>query len=256
MIEIGMRSTFFLKLLILLTLTVLSLVGILGCSTVVVEEKKDDIKVRVLRESRIGQKLALSLERKINIVKDPKLDRYFTTLGESLLSVTPELNAFPLQVRVFRQKKTQKLSHYSLPGNRVYLSLDLLKIYEFENEFAAALAIEMGRLMGKVVLGRVDGIPEKEYFNRHGLFEVSLEGETAALQNAIEILYRAGYDPRGMVTLYQKMDQNSGKVLLDKDLIDELIEESRRKVASSSPLRNPIVQSAKFLEIRQRVQGL
>jgi predicted Zn-dependent protease len=253
MVDITMRFKLFdLRLGFLASLGVLV---ISGCSTPPVPPKKNDLE-QVVRQSKLRQKLAHTFEHDFKFIKEPMLERYFRELGDALLKATPELNTFPIQVRVFRQKKSQKWRNYSLPGNRIYLSLDLLRTYEFENEFAAAVALELGHLQGKEILAMQEGISENEYFKRLRLFDSTMEDEVAALRNAIGILYRAGYDSRGIVTLYQKMKENSGKVFLDKGWIGELIEESRRWIATASPLRNPIVQSGKFLDVRQRIRGL
>lgn len=233
----------------------LTLFFLVGCTTVPEVPKKDE-KEQAIAESRISQKLAHNFEKGRIFVKAPLVENYFSNLAQALVLASPALKGPVARVKIFREKSQKHWRNYGLPGNRLYLSLELLRVYEFENEFAAMLALELGHLEGKRVLDPVDGQVKEDVLDRFGISETTLETEVTALRNAIGILYRAGYDSRGLITLYQKMEKNSGKVFLAKAWISQLIEESRRGIAASSPLRNPIVQSLKFVEIHGRIQSL
>ena len=79
------------------------------------------------------------------------------------------------------------------------------------------------------------------------------------MQGAVDILYGAGFDPRGLVTYYQKLESVSDRLssdLEDLDFLREVTEACRHKIAASSPLRNPRKQTVKFKKVRERIREL
>lgn len=247
---------------------------LLGCSTAEEILKKDD-SAQVLLERKVGQEMAQKLESKLKFISSFEVEEYLKSLAESLFSGIPSRKRFSVRIRLIQQKKSEKWAHLSLPGNRIYLSLPLLKTYEYEAEFAAALALEFARI--EVELGKIhpslrvsisqgvgqDGKTEK-IPTREEVDEEDPEAKAEKLRkepfdimrHAVEILYNSGYDARAMVTFYKKLEQNSGKVSVGLDTLRELAEECRRKVSSISPLRNPIKQSMHFLTVRKRIHEL
>lgn len=86
--------------------------------------------------------------------------------------------------------------------------------------------------------------------------DFSLETRTMALESAMEFLYQAGFDPRGMVHLLGKYQENPEKSPYDEFTVKVMMENAWRMIALHAPLRNPIVRSDHFLALFHRIQKL
>jgi hypothetical protein len=73
---------------------------------------------------------------------------------------------------------------------------------------------------------------------------------------AVSLLYRAGYDPRGLVSLWARFRALGLASPYGAELLSRMEEKSREAITLYAPLRNPIVRSDPFLEMRKRVQQL
>ena len=166
-----------------------------------------------------------------------------------------------------------------MPGNRIYFSIELLKHLDYENQVAAALAIELANLRKKFVSQRVDeqilsgmGIQATEseplapiemeeltsvrFFGPAGVFYYLEKDRTAAVEEAVYLLYRAGYDPRGLSSVFELYAENSQFSPIEANTLPRLIEETRRVIAQLSPLLNPVVRTEAFIQIKKRIEKL
>ena len=87
-------------------------------------------------------------------------------------------------------------------------------------------------------------------------FEAPDAAELAALESAVDLLYRARFDPRGLVSLLQRFQKKSGKIPWDAATLRRMVEKTRESISLRSPLINPIVRSDRFLHVRKRIQKL
>src|SRR6185437_1115822 len=97
---------------------------------------------------------------------------------------------------------------YSLPGEKVYFSLGLLQQLHYDNEVAAAIALEFGNLIASNVLHHlqmqqqgvrsfmeVDPLVKLvtpkhvDFYSTDGVFAFDLDEVKAAIKNAIGIMY-------------------------------------------------------------------
>ena len=150
---------------------------------------------------------------------------------------------------------------------------------EFENELAADLAIQLSYLKRKDVLNRLNQdldftkgrhidltrmspdeaqqwVDKVEFLGEDGLFTFSEDEEREALIGAVDILYRAGYDSRGILTLLDRFRENPTHSPYLENKIDRFKQCVRRKIALYTPLLNPIVQTQEFLIARNRMGKL
>jgi len=73
-----------------------------------------------------------------------------------------------------------------------------------------------------------------------------------AIPVAVGLLYRAGYDPRGLVE-YWKRWQTEASQGVPGEAARRLVSETYRAIASYTPLRNPVVRSKEFLKLKQLI---
>ena len=229
-----------------------------------------------LRDQAVGSEIAQQFESRLSFKHSPAVSIYLRKLAATLLESIPELSGSPAGIWMIHSKRG-KWNSYALPGNRIYLPVELLHGLEFENEIAAEIAIQFSHLIEKHALvrflklqdGNPDGLLESsfsespwksstavDYFGLNGVFAFSEEAEISAAKMAIGILYRAGFDPRGLISLFHRFKNNSEHSPYEMSTISKIIEQARCEIALEAPLRNPIVRSQDFIKIQRRIQQL
>jgi hypothetical protein len=178
----------------------------------------------------------------------------------------------PLKVFVVQIKPPyhQKRSSFSLPKNQIYLSKKVLSLTEYDSEIAAELAIQIGHLSKQHVyrhwldyqnLISESGLSTKSetkvpFFGETGFLTFTSEEEAEALLEAVDILYKAGFDPRGLISLLAKFEKHPDLSPYSEEDIPEFLDKIREKIALYVPLRNPIVRTHRFITIQERIQNL
>jgi predicted Zn-dependent protease len=272
----------------ILVVLLISLSSIVGCSTTSEKEVLTEEEV-TRREANINSELVVRFESQIKFQEDKDVAVYLRKIAETLTQASPELVSSPVGVWLI-QSRTKKWESYSLPGNRIYLSGAILKKFEYENEVAALLALQLGHLVHHQVLKKLDELlePKKDiqspidpthkfkkkelkvlssprgqefvrmaqYFGPNGVFAYNEDEHLEAIQGAVEVLYTAGYDARGLISLFELFRKNLKYSPYDSDTLDKMIERARYEVAQFAPLRNPIVRTQSFTSIQKRFQRL
>lgn len=237
---------------------------------------------RIQRDQAVGAGLARQLESQLKIKQDKEVLLYLHDLAAKLSEATPELKSAAVGVLVVADRGA-RWRCYSIPGNRIYLSSGLLRHIEFENELAAVIAMELAHVLKRHVPlrieeGRVSSqasdpadypsieglVPSSrggaansvDFFSPTGVFAFPDEYFLEAADGAVDILYRAGFDPRGLVSLWDIYRSEVAHSPFEDDLLRKLTEKTRTVIAQHSPLRNPIVRSQAFLTIQKRMQRL
>lgn len=253
-------SRVFSKIIITFALAALS-ASVLGSCTVPEEKPALTLEERIRADNQQGEGLSQRFEEKIQIKNETEVTVFLRKIAVKLSQSQLELKAAPVGVFLI-SNPNQRWANYSLPGNRIYISLELLKEIEFENEAAAAIAIELSHIYKRWVLEKVarrnpvgaNGpiVAEKpKFFGSRGLFEYTDAEWEESLSEAVKLMYRAGYDPRGMVTFLKKYEKK-----MDPKKLSRLLETVRSTVVSLAPLRNPVVRTEAFMNLRQRIERL
>lgn len=271
-----------------LLLLQISLLGFLGssCSTAPLPRVISHEEM-IRRDQALGIELAQSFETHLLFKQDTEVSVYIRKVAQSLIDNTPELQGASVGIWLVRElvrDKDKKWSSFGLPGNRIYLPVGLLKRLDYENELAAAIAFQLGHLLEKhlhfKLITQTDssklhaienlddsmdrlwplqdqrGFSNIHYFGPNGVFSYSDEDEAAAAQIAVRILYRAGYDPRGVISLFERYRNNIKQSPYETSTIMKMTEHARQEIAMFAPLRNPIVRSQNFLVLQKRIRKL
>lgn len=231
---------------------------------------------RIQRKSKAGLQMAQQLETQLKFKQDPEVSIYLRNLAQRLAEFVSGIGD---AMGVFIIKDRAKVwENYSLPGNKIYLSLGLLKRIKFENELAALIAIELGHISKGHAFEKlkkkeeprndyeaIEGLlppqpgemPETiEFFGPGGIFSYDEESRLAALEVAVKALYNSGYDPRGLVAIWSQFLKEPQFSPISESTVNKLLENTRRLIALHAPLRNPIVRSPAFLAIQKRIERL
>jgi predicted Zn-dependent protease len=208
------------------------------------------------RDEKAGSELLKRFEKESQIREDLQVCRYLEELAGALIRNSSQLKNRPVQVGILKDRGERWLN-YGFPGSRVYLSRSMLRNVKFENELAAAMALELAHVEKRDLLSKYESLPMLQgTVADSGIFDFSVEARLRALESSMEMMYQAGFDPRGMVLLLNHYKEKPSISPFDAKVTDQLMENSWRIIALHAPLRNPIVRSDRFLAVYQRMKKL
>ena len=243
-----------------------------GCSTPP-RSADGDAVIAKKREQSISVVLVEAFENRIGILsqhKNTETQVFLRKLAGRLSASDSALREAPLGVFEI-EDWGGKWHSFGLPGNRIYIPRALVREMEFENELAGVIAYELAHLQMRHVLDgmsvRQGGNSESvysgallgstEFFGPTGVFNFRKEQRVAAAGLAIGLLYDAGYDPRGLIAFWETYrGKRSKKAPYDPGVLKAMLEKARAEIALRTPLRNPIVRSIEFLELRKKAGRL
>jgi predicted Zn-dependent protease len=228
--------------------------------------KKPNIVEQVKQENAVGSELAKDFEAQLRFRNDVAVEAYLQKVGKRLEKSSGDPRLENTQISIIQEQGPQWRS-FSLPGRRVYLSIGWLKKAQTDSELAALIALELGRIQQRQVLlhlqtnqpaGAMTQTEKKkpEFFGEKGLFTYNQKEMEAALGSAVSILYKAGFDSRGLVTNLETEKDNLEHSTFTEFILSGLIEIARDDVNNYPPLINPIVRTREFATIRKRIQNL
>lgn len=268
-----------------------------SCSSTPEPASEDVSRQQIRLDNDIGGRLAAPVERELRIRKDVEVSLYLRRIAEVIASESSALASSPIGVMLIDDVDGRWRS-FALPGIRVYLSLNLLKQLAFENEIAAAIALELAHVANRDLLRRLEkdmaarqltsgeftdeagalgflpGADEQTLLARlfpspygttsdsrrftgpEGLIYYTDMERAQAVEDAVNLLYRIGYDARGLISLWNAHKSNPDRSPYSSGQVDRFMDRSYRAIAGLSPLRNPIVKTEKFIAIQKRIQKL
>jgi predicted Zn-dependent protease len=253
-----------------------------GCATSPAVDSGPGVDPRPQPDQVVSANLARQLESRLEFKQDKELSIYLHDVAAKLADGNNDLRLSSVGVLVVADQG-RVWQDFGIPGNRVYLSAGLLKHVEYENELAAAIAFELSHILKRHAVIRIQNgrgsllasapeyfpsieglVPtssdgagkEIDFFSPTGVFAYPDEYNLEAVDGAVDLLYRAGFDPRGLVSLWELYGAQPAHSPYEEDLLRKLTERTRTNIARHSPLRNPIVRSAAFLLIRERIDKL
>jgi len=301
---------FMVKRVIVFSCALIVLSGLsLSCATAPPPAPQADKAVQAQRETQITGELMQELEAQLKFKKEASLSKYLAELETKLMENTPEIRGGSPKIFMIRDQSSE-WCNYEVPGPRVYLSIGFLKNVEFENELAAAIALELAHEINRDALTRFNaqmwaisrggnGVPVKPdkdeksilddpfsfvgsilgtkqatptddllppqpgekyptpiLFGPNGIFTFSDQMLSNAAKVAVGILYRAGFDSRGLVGFWKKFQDHPENSPFGQETLTKVLEVTRAAVSQFAPLRNPVVRSKAFLSVQKRILSL
>ena len=109
--------------------------------------KQTDVKVQKTsltrdQELQIGKEAASAVEREMEVVQNPEIERWLNQIGQRLAKA-PEANAYPYYFRLVNEPS---INAFALPGGPMYVHTGLLRAADTEGEVAGVLAHEMSHV--------------------------------------------------------------------------------------------------------------
>jgi predicted Zn-dependent protease len=175
------------------------------------------------KEIALGKQMAMAVQREAQIVDDPLVSEYINRLGQNLVRNSD--SKFPFTIKVIRDESVNALS---LPGGFFFVNTGLINTAATEAELAGGMAHEIAHIAARhgtrqatrAQVAQLATIPLifmggwAGYGARQGAsaaipmtflgFSRAFESEADLL--GLEYLYKTGYDPNGMVDIFEKIE--------------------------------------------------
>src|SRR5574341_5083 len=183
-------------------------------------------------DQELGQQVAKEVEAEIGLVEDSQLTGYLDAVGRRLAAVQPD-RRFQYTFQIVDQEEPNA---FAAPGGNVYVSRGLLALLGSEDELATVLGHEMihvsrrhtarelarqrgpgllslpGQVVGRVLsrdLGKIINAPVgtlgSAFMAKH-----SREDEFEADRLGQQLAAQAGYDPKALATILDRLEQEDG----------------------------------------------
>lgn len=181
------------------------------------------------KEIALGRQLAAQVEQQAKMVEDPKITEYINRVGQNIV-----LNSdakIPFTIKVI---DSDEVNAFALPGGFFFVNKGLIIAADNESELAGVMAHEIahvtarhamensgkntllgyGILAGIIFTGGVAGAVLQntaQLGQMLAFFKFSRGAEKEADSLGVQYLYKAGYDPTGMATMFEKLASKSKK---------------------------------------------
>jgi len=218
-----------------LPVLILSLFSLLfyHCATTGPGGKKAVIFISTEQEVSIGKQMAGEVAKEYKTLPDTVVQNYVSRVGQKLVQVSDRKD---LEYH-FTVIDSKEINAFAMPGGYIYIYTGLLKLMESEAELAGVLGHEVGHIVARhgvrrlqqviglnilldIALGKSSEAVKQGVSVGIGLMlqGFSRENELEADYDAIFYMSRASYNPHGMVDLLKKLDNldKSGKNVIEK----------------------------------------
>jgi hypothetical protein len=171
-----------------------------------------------------GKQYSMEIEKSSHLVTDPVVVEYVNRVGQNLVKNSDSKVPFTIKVL-----DTDEINAMALPGGFFYVNSGLILACDSEDELAGVMAHEIShvaahhaaREMTKLNYMQLGQIPliifTQGTWTGYGIYEASQlaipltflsfsrEYEAEADFLGIQYMYKAGYDPQGMVSIFEKL---------------------------------------------------
>jgi len=175
-------------------------------------------------EISTGKQYSMEIEKSSHLVTDPVVVEYINRIGQNLVKNSDAKVPFTIKVL-----DTDEINAMALPGGFFYVNSGLILACDSEDELAGVMAHEIAhvaahhaaREMTKLNYMQLGQIPliifTQGTWTGYGIYEASQlaipltflqfsrEYEAEADYLGIQYMYKAGYDPQGMVSIFEKL---------------------------------------------------
>lgn len=185
------------------------------------------------QEWQLGDQMAAQVAQQVQFNRDPAINAYVTMVGERIHRATP-LADRPFHFYVVNDPS---VNAFSIPGGHVYINAGLIAQADKADMLAGVMAHEISHIVarhvikqaeqqqaigtiGAILLGQNPGALEQivaQVLAGGAMARFSRADEKQADDMGLQFMTDAGYDPHGMLDMFQKLlalDQsgNSGSV--------------------------------------------
>ena len=200
---------------------------ILACVTTGPGGKKSLILIPTATEVDIGKEVAHDVESTEKVLKNPTVQNYVNRVGQKIVKVCDRKDI----KYSFKVLDSEEINAFACPGGFIYIYKGLLKTMDNKAQLAAVLAHEVGHVVARhsikrlqamygyaivmeVALGDKMGKTARQMVDAAtGLILLGYGRENEYEADNYGILYekKAGYNPKGMIQLFEKFKKMEGR---------------------------------------------
>jgi predicted Zn-dependent protease len=238
--------------------------------------KGDFNLVSYQEEWQLGAQLEQDIARQMQLVRDPSVVNYVGLIGQRIVNQT-ELAQAPWKFHVVADPQ---VNAFNIPGGQVYVNTGLICANDNVAELAGVMAHEISHGVARhateqlskayganILVGLALGANPPIYQQllaqilAGGTFaKFSRDAEREADDLGVLYMYNAGYDPVGMVTMFQELLKRQesqpsavGEFFSSHPLTEERIHNVQARIDQLPPKANLIARDAEFDGVRRRV---
>jgi predicted Zn-dependent protease len=246
----------------------------LGCATTGVNQGDVNL-VSLDEEWQMGQQLERELATRLRLVNDPTTVSYVSQIGMKIVRQTELANA-PWEFHVVADPE---INAFNVPGGHVYVNTGLIQAAGNAAELAGVIAHEIGHGVSRHAterISKVSGINlgaglllgsnpstvkqiAAQIVAGGAVAKFSRADEREADRLGVQYMYDAGYDPRGMAGMFEKLlatrkrrPSSVEQFFATHPLAEDRIQ-SVRQHAASLPRKSLIANDGRLSAIQQRV---
>ncbi len=198
----------------------LKLISLLLWVTILIEPSPSHSEEEVMKEETecmFGEAIDQEIRAHLTIEEDVTINQAVHSIGNRIIPIC-DRNGLPFKFVVI---KDERINAFSSPGGYIYLTSGLVNFVENENELAGVLAHEIAhvclrhaskRIKDKnVSLDSHEGVDELARFIVYQKYTIEHEHEA----DKLGLLYtrRAGFDPTGLATFFERLYASKPRVV-------------------------------------------
>ncbi len=172
-----------------------------------------------------GKQYSMEIEKSSHLITDPVIVEYVNRVGQNIVRNSDAKVPFTIKVL-----DTDEINAMALPGGFFYVNSGLILACDSEDELAGVMAHEIShvaahhaaREMTRMNYMQIGSVPLMIFtqgtWTGYGIYEAtqlavpltflsfSRQFESEADYLGVQYMYKAGYDPQGMVSIFEKLD--------------------------------------------------
>lgn len=247
------------------------------CATTGPGGKKSLILISTDQEVSIGKQMAAQVEKENKLVPDTAIQNYFNEIGQKVVKVSDRKD---LKYH-FKVIESDQINAFATPGGYIYFYSGLLKLMDTEAELAAVTAHEISHVVARhgvkrmqqviglsilldLALGKSSKATQQAVSIGIGLALQGYSRENESEADEVGVLYmsKAGYNPQGMVDMFEKLQKvsPSGQNVFEKLTADhpppsQRIADSKKTIAQLGYLNSELpVYQERYQQMKARLK--
>lgn len=241
--------------------------------------------VTTQQEVQLGADYSRQINRQLPLVRDAAANQYINQLGREIARAA-DPRGIPY---TFYIVNSAQVNAFAIPGGHIYINRGLIERSDNVAELAGVLAHEIGHVVERhgieqmqrannantalgvvygVLLGRQPGAIEQVAVQAGGTAVFASYGRNAEREAdnvAIGYMIRSGYNPRGLISMFQELlaerRRNPSRVeqwFSTHPLTEERVQNTEAAIAATPGANAPrlVTDTRAFQNFRQRVRSL
>lgn len=197
-----------------------------GCATEynIVTGQQESYFYTTEREVQIGQSISKQVEKEMKLAEDPLLAQRVKQLGDKIVSVCDRKDID----YHFKVLEEEEVNAFALPGGFIYINKGLIEKTVSDDELAGVIAHEIGHVVARHSIKKLQAITgysilriltsqipntggqagnAADYAFTEILLGYGRDDELLADQLGTRYLLAAGFNPRGMISFLEKLQE-------------------------------------------------